>query len=342
MPISSFNSYLITEDSNLRRALAGAIRINIKLAKVYREQKIEIEELNKKSGIIKFHELENTLEALMKGTDALLAKTATKDDFIQQLEAENNLLFHNNETLFGDFFISEQRMEIEQLGAENEQLAKRGSRTAGVTVVTVENDQLLEKNEELFTTITNQEMMIFQAEQEFMTMLKQLIFVLPDVEKLSMEVMDERAEAEAIETQLVSELNFSIQRIGVANELKERLASAENGEREKYNFGVLNLSLPENTRTTITLLEKMHQEVQEHELEIDAWNRDEERMLEQLEATNKRVIELEDEVQHWRMGHYQFVPTESDSDYEEDMCFADDEEDSYFLIIIVCVVNKYF
>ncbi|CAL2052080.1 unnamed protein product [Caenorhabditis brenneri] len=229
----------------------------------------------------------------MNGTDALIAKTVTKDAYIQQLEEENNFLFQNNETLFGA--ISEQRMEIEQLRAENEQLVGTVSQqkmviveleqneTAGVTVVTVENEQLLERNEELFSTVTNQEVMIFQAEQEKQKFWNQLQETKDDVEKLSMEVMVERAESEEIEAQLVAELNFSIQQIGVANRLKEKLASVED----------------ENTKATITLLEKMHKEVQEHELKIDAWNRDEERLLEQLEATNKRVIELEKEVQHF-------------------------------------------
>ncbi|CAL2034539.1 unnamed protein product [Caenorhabditis brenneri] len=347
------------EKSNLRRALAGAIRINIKLAKVCREQKVEIDELNKRTDIIRFHEVANTLEALMNGTDALLAKTESKDAFIEQLEAENDLLFHNNEKLFGT--ISEQRMEVDQLRTENQQLvgenqcllstlseqkmlivqlkqkedvlmkkleqAKRGVRTAGTNVVTVENQQLFEKNEELFNTVTNQEVMIFQVEQEKQKYWNQLQETKDEVETLTMEVMEERAESEAIEAQLVAELNFSIEQIGVANRLKEKLASVED----------------ENTKATIELLEKMHQEVMDHELEIEAWNRDEERMLEQLEAankrvieleeemleqleaTNKKVIELEEEVHHWETGHYRFVPTETDSDDEED---TDDEDDT--------------
>ncbi|CAL2048249.1 unnamed protein product [Caenorhabditis brenneri] len=256
------------QNSNLKKAMRAAIRINIKLAKVYREQKAEIQELNKKSDIIRFHELENTLEALMNGTDALLAKTASKDAFMQQLEAENNLLFHNNETLFGT--ISEQRMEVDQLRTENQ--------------------QLVGENQCLLSTISDQKMLIVQLEQkEYVLMEKldqakrgkqkfwnQLQETKEEVEMLTMEVMEERAEAEGLETQLVSELNFSIQQIGVANRLKEKLASVED----------------ENTKTTITLLEKMHQKVQDRELEIEAWNRDQERILEHLEATNKRVIEL--------------------------------------------------
>ncbi|EGT32704.1 hypothetical protein CAEBREN_04133 [Caenorhabditis brenneri] len=158
-----------------------------------------------------------------------------------------------------------------------------------------------------------------QAEQEKQKFWNQLEETREDVDKLSMEVLEERAEAEALETQLVSELNFSIEQIEVANRLKGRLASAEN----------------EKTKTTITLLENMHIEVQEHELEIDVWNRNEERMLEQLEATNKRVIELEDEVQHWRTGHNLFVPTELDS--EEDTYTADDDnlkEEEYNLFVL--------